>query len=235
MPVMSAQHEAGDQATASRRSFLYVASVAAGAAGVVAAAWPLIQQMNPDAAVRAGADLVEIDAGALPPAGQKMARWHNVPVSVVRRTAAMLEAMRDVSLVARLIDPESRARQQPGYAQNWHRSIDPAFAVLVSICTRCGCIPHYQAEPIPPDPAGGYICPCCASRYDPAGRAYGGVAQFNLPVPPYAIVRPTRIVIGRNPAGEVFSLESVERSDRDFSQLRGVWAAPRGRRSYSCS
>jgi ubiquinol-cytochrome c reductase iron-sulfur subunit len=194
-----------------RRSFLYLSTAAVGAAGTVAAAWPLIHQMNPDAAARAGAELVEADAGALPPAGQRTVRWHNLPVSVVRRTAAMLDAMRERSFVARLVDPDSRKRQQPSYAQNWHRSIDPAYAVLVSVCTRCGCVPHYQPDASPPDPAGGYICPCCASHYDPAGRAYGGVAQYNLPVPPCAVVGRSKIVIGRNMAGEVFSLDSVER------------------------
>src|SRR5262249_9536282 len=133
------------------------------------------------------------------------------PVAVVRRTAAMLERMREQSFVARLVDPESRRRQQPAYAQNWHRSIDPAYAVLVSVCTHCACIPHYQPDALPPDPAGGYICPCCASHYDPAGRASAGVAQYNLPVPPCALVGRSTIVIGRNMAGEIFSLESVER------------------------
>ena len=194
-----------------RRSFLYVTTTAVGAAGVVAAVWPLIDQMNPDAGVRAGAELVEVDAAALSPAGQRVVRWHNVPVSVVRRTAAMLERMREQSFVARLVDPESRRRQQPAYAQNWHRSIDPAYAVLASVCTRCGCLVHYQPDASPPDPAGGYICPCCASHYDPAGRAYGGVAQYNLPVPPCAVVGRSTIVIGRNMAGEIFSLESIER------------------------
>jgi Rieske Fe-S protein len=32
-----------------------------GAAGLVAAAWPLIDQLNPDAALRASGDVVETD------------------------------------------------------------------------------------------------------------------------------------------------------------------------------
>jgi ubiquinol-cytochrome c reductase iron-sulfur subunit len=209
-PAVTAASDAGDQATVNRRSFLVVTTAAVGAVGVAAAAWPLIHQMDPDAGTRA-ADLVEVDAGEMPPASQRMVRWHNVPVSVVRRTTAMLEAMHDPSFVATLIDPHSRRRQQPFYAQNWHRSVDPAHAVLAMVCTHCGCIPHYRADAFPPAPAGSYICPCCASRYDPAGRALGGVAQYNLPVPPHTIAWPWRIVIGRNPAGEIFSLESVER------------------------
>jgi ubiquinol-cytochrome c reductase iron-sulfur subunit len=211
LPAVTAAVDASDRATVNRRSFLVVTTAAVGAVGVAAAAWPLIHQMDPDAGTRAGADLIEVDASEMPLAGQRMVRWHNVPVSVVRRTAAMLEAMREPAFVAALIDPDSRMRQQPAYAQNWHRSVDPAYAVLAMICTHCGCVPHYQADAFPSAPAGGYICPCCASRYDPAGRAYGGAAQHNLPVPPYAIARPSRIVIGRNPAGEIFSLESVER------------------------
>jgi ubiquinol-cytochrome c reductase iron-sulfur subunit len=191
-----------------RRSFLYATTAAAGAVGIAAAAWPFIDQMNPDAGVRS--DIVEVNLIDLRPAQQRVVHWHNVPVFVVRRTAEMLVAMQNEAFVARLVDPHSQRRQQPAYARNWHRSIDPAWAVLVGVCTRCACVPSYLAEASPLDMAGGYVCPCCASHYDPAGRAYSGPAQYNLPVPPFAIVEQSRILIGKNPSGEIFSLESIE-------------------------
>jgi ubiquinol-cytochrome c reductase iron-sulfur subunit len=149
---------------ASRRGFLCVLTGSVGAAGIAAALWPLIDHMNPDAAVRAAGDLVTVDLTDLHPAAQRTVFWHGVPVLVAHRTAAMLDAMRDQTFAAQLIDADSKERQQPPYARNWHRSLDPRYAVLVGICTACGCVPRFVAEAMLHAVVGGYICPCCASR-----------------------------------------------------------------------
>ena|ERR1700733_3814775 len=208
---MTAAKPTGDRPAINRRHLLYAATAAVGAAGIAAAAWPLLDQMNPDARVRAAGNIVGIDLDGLQPAERRVLRWQNFPVFVVRRTPAMLGAMQETSFVATLVDPDSTKRQQPAYARNWHRSIDPAYAVLVGACTACACVPEYFAEASALVVAGGYICPCCASHYDPAGRAYSGPAQFNLPVPPYAAAGPGKILLGKNAAGEIYSLETVER------------------------
>ncbi len=200
-----------DQPLRNRRNFLSVATAAMGAAGAAMAAWPFIAQWNPDAGTRAADDLVEVNLADLAPARQLMVRWHNLPIFVVGRTAAMLMAMQQPAFVGRLVDPLSQKHQQPTYARNWHRSIDPAFAVLVGVCTACGCVPHYVAEGAPLVVDGGYLCPCCASHYDPAGRAYAGPAQYNLPVPPHEIRSRSRLRIGRNAGGDLFVFDSVER------------------------
>jgi Rieske Fe-S protein len=88
--------------------------------------WPFLDQMNPDARVRAVGDVVDVNVADLQPAQQRVVRWHNFPIFVVGRT------------------------------------------------------------PFSP-------------------------AQYNLPVPPYDIVGRSRIVIGKNAGGAIFSLESVER------------------------
>lgn len=194
-----------------RRSFLFAATATAGAVGAVAAAWPLIDQMNPDAHVRAAAEMVTVDLAALRPAEQRQLRWRGLPVFVVRRTPAMLAAMQQPDFVSRLADPDSQRRQQPPYAANWHRSIDPAFAILIGICTECRCVTTYCAEDSVLAMAGGYLCPCCASHYDPAGRAYSGIARYNLPVPPYAAVGQRKILLGKNPPGVIDSFEAIER------------------------
>jgi ubiquinol-cytochrome c reductase iron-sulfur subunit len=196
-----------------RRGFLYATTAVAGAAGAVAAAWPFIDQMNPDARARAAGDIIDVDLTDLHPAEQRMVHWRHYSVFVVRRTPAMLDAMQDEKFVARLIDPNSQTRQQPSYAKNWHRSVDPAFAVLVGLCTHEGCVATYSADASVLDLAGGYFCPCCNAHYDPAGRVFSGTpAQYNLPVPPYEISRRSRISIsiGKNPSGELFSFESIE-------------------------
>ncbi|MBV8823911.1 MAG: ubiquinol-cytochrome c reductase iron-sulfur subunit [Hyphomicrobiales bacterium] len=194
----------------SRRRLLYVTTAAFAGAGALVAAWPFFDQMNPDATLRSVGDTVGVDLAALRPGERRAISWHNVPIFVVRRTAEMLAAMQDKTFVDRLVDPDSERLQQPASMKNWHRSIDPAYAVLVGVCTYCRCVPEYQTE-AGLGMAGGTICPCCASRYDPAGRAYSGIAQYNLPVPPYVIERPARLLVGKNMPGETFRLEAVER------------------------
>jgi len=194
-----------------RRDLLNVTTAAVGTVGVALATWPLIDQMNPDARVRAAADITEVDLAQLRPAEQRVVRWRDLPIFVVRRTPDMLRAMQDETFVAQLFDPDSQTHQQPSYAKNWHRSIDPAYAVLVGICTHLGCIPTYYEKPSLFSMAGGYQCPYCATHYDPAGRAYAGITRYNLAVPPYSFAGPSKILLGNNVVDELFSLQSVER------------------------
>jgi ubiquinol-cytochrome c reductase iron-sulfur subunit len=49
----------------SRRDFLYVATSTVGTIGAIAASWPLISQMNPDASTIAAAAPVEVDLAPL--------------------------------------------------------------------------------------------------------------------------------------------------------------------------
>jgi ubiquinol-cytochrome c reductase iron-sulfur subunit len=195
-----------------RRSFLFSAAGVMVAAGTGIAAWPLISQMRPSADVGGSDDIIEIDVGLLQ-AGEKIVRrWKNVLVFIVRRTDAMLAAIQQPSFVARLADAESVTRQQPVYARNWHRSIDPHVSVLIGVCTKCACVPDYfGAEESGVSMAGGYVCPCCASHFDAAGRAYSGATSYNLPVPPSRFASATKLIIGRNPPGETFYFESIER------------------------
>jgi ubiquinol-cytochrome c reductase iron-sulfur subunit len=104
--------------------------------------------------------------------------------------------------------------QQPPYAQNWHRSAKPEYAVLVGICTHLGCIPKFFPDPNPSSPAadwlGGYFCPCHGSKYDLAGRVFSGVpAPYNLPVPPYRFENDKTVRIGENPPGVTYDLGEI--------------------------
>jgi ubiquinol-cytochrome c reductase iron-sulfur subunit len=193
-----------------RRGFLCGATAAMGAAGVAAAAWPFLHQMNPDAAVRAGSDIAEFDLAGLHLAEHRVVRWRQYPVFVLRRSPAMLAAMEQPSFLAVLADPRSERYQQPAYAKNLHRSVDPAFGAFIGICTYCRCVPHSRMDEVQAgDLASAYACPCCNARYDPAGRA-ASVSRYNLAVPPY-VMSGSRITIGKNPPGEMFSIGSVER------------------------
>jgi ubiquinol-cytochrome c reductase iron-sulfur subunit len=196
--------------TVNRRALFYGCAAMA-AAGLAASAWPLVDQMNPDARALAADEVIDVHLDGLRLARFLRVQWRNWPILVAYRSADVLAAMQDPAHVRRLRDPDSKSRQQPTYAQKWHRSIDPAYAVLVGVCTRCACVPHYVSDDASaPDLVGSYLCPCCASHYDPAGRASTGVTQYNLPVPPYDIVDHAIIRIGRN-LDASFSMGSIER------------------------
>jgi ubiquinol-cytochrome c reductase iron-sulfur subunit len=200
---------------APRRDFLKLVTGATAAIGAAAFAWPMIDTMDPAADVIAAGAPMDIDLSKIEPGQQVIVRWRGDPILIVHRTPEALKTLQSASLVSRLSDPNSTVHQQPVYAENWHRSIKPEFAVLVGICTHLGCLPGYMPQPNATTPApnwpGGYFCPCHGSKYDLAGRVYSGVpAPYNLPVPPYSFPHPTTVRIGDNPPGEMaFVLDSV--------------------------
>lgn len=197
-----------------RRDFLYIATAAVSAVGATATLIPLIEQMNPDAATIAAGASVEFDLSKLEPGQQATARWRERPVFIVNRTAQILNDLQSPELLARLADPQSKQRQQPPYAENWHRSIKPEYSVLIGICTHLSCIPLFEPLRSATQPAqkwlGGYFCPCHGSKYDLAGRVFSGVpAPYNLPVPPYRFVNDTTIRVGENPPNVSFDFSTI--------------------------
>ncbi len=197
-----------------RRDFLYIATAAVGAVGAAATLIPLIDQMNPDRATIAAGAPIAVDISQIAPGQQIQVFWRSKPILIVNRTPALLKILQEKKMVDRLSDPDSTVHQQPPYAQNWHRSVKPEFAVLVGICTHLGCIPKFFPEPNPTTPAtewlGGYFCPCHGSKYDLAGRVFSGVpAPYNLPVPPYRFVNDKTLRIGENPPGVDYDLGSI--------------------------
>jgi ubiquinol-cytochrome c reductase iron-sulfur subunit len=198
-----------------RRDFLYIATAAVGAVGAMAASMPLLSQMNPDASTLAAAGPVDVDISQLAPGQQMLVFWRNWPVSIVNRPQEVLARLQDADLTRQLADPDSRELQQPPYANNWHRSLKPEYAVLVGICTHLGCIPKFFPTPSASEPApdwpGGYFCPCHGSRYDMAGRVFKGVpAPYNLPVPPNRFINDHILRIGENPPTAQFDFSSIE-------------------------
>ena len=198
----------------SRRDFLYLATATVVAVGAVATAWPLIDQMNPDADTLARGGPYDVDLSPLAPGQQIIVKWQEHPVFIVRRTPQELNRLRDPALLARLRDPDSDVAQQPAYAANWSRALNPEFLVLVGVCTHLGCIPKFfpdanSLQGVSNWP-GGYFCPCHGSRYDLAGRVFEGVpAPYNLPVPPYHFPQGKTLRIGENPPGEVFDFGDI--------------------------
>jgi ubiquinol-cytochrome c reductase iron-sulfur subunit len=175
---------------------------------------PLVDQMNLDRATIAAGAPISVDISQIAPGQQVQVFWRSRPIFIVNRTPKALKTLQEPGLVDQLSDPNSDALQQPPYAQNWHRSVKPEYAVLVGICTHLGCIPSFFPDPNPTTPAadwlGGYFCPCHGSKYDLAGRVFSGVpAPYNLPVPPYRFENDHTVRIGENPPGVSYDLGQI--------------------------
>jgi len=205
-------HDADDGIA--RRDFLALVAVAGAAVGTGAIAWLFINSMQPAADTLAAGEPIDVDISKIAGGQQIVVVWRGKPILIVRRTPEALETLRDPKLVSILSDPDSKVNQQPDYADNWHRSVSPEFAVMVGICTHLGCVPVFYPNPSSTDPQpnwpGGYLCPCHGSKYDLAGRVYSGVpAPYNLPVPPYKMVNAKTVRIGENPEGGTFDLNDI--------------------------
>lgn len=186
-----------------RRRFLTVATATVGGAGILAALVPFVRSLSPSARTQAAGAPVEVDLTGLRPGTQLTMSWRGKPVWVLRRTQAMLASLADN--VHQLRDPESDvATQQPGYARNEFRAIEPEYFVCVALCTHLGCVPTFRPDVAPRDLGpgwrGGYFCPCHGSRFDLAGRVFKNVpAPTNLVVPPYRFGGSGRVVVGEDP------------------------------------
>ncbi|RUO34044.1 ubiquinol-cytochrome c reductase iron-sulfur subunit [Aliidiomarina soli] len=180
-----------------RRRFLTVATSVVGGAGALAAAVPFIASWSPSVRARLAGAPVEMKIDKIEPGQLVRTEWQGRPVWVIRRTPEMLESLSLTDDEVR--DPESDQPQQPEYAKNKHRSIDPEWFVAVGVCTHLGCSPQFLPRNFG-DMDGvdsGFFCPCHGSRFDIAGRVFQGVpAPTNLVVPPYHFIDDATILIG---------------------------------------
>ena len=186
---------------AERRTWL-IATTAAGGAAAVAPAVPFVASFAPSERARAMGAAVEVEIGDIPPGGMKTVEWRGKPVWVVRRSPEMLAALQTPS--PDLADPNSGRDQQPTYARNATRSLQPEVFVAVGICTHLGCspsaVPAGSNNPsVPTDWQGGYFCPCHGSTFDGAGRVFRNKpAPTNLEIPPHQYLSDSRLLIGED-------------------------------------
>ena len=162
-----------------RRDFIFTASYTLGAVGVGAAAWPLIDQMNPDASERALAS-TEVDISGIERGQSITVLWRGKPVFIKRRTEEEIQKARQVDL-KELPDPE----------KDEDRAKNPEWLVMLGMCTHLGCVPlgnkgEYE----------GWFCPCHGSHYDTSGRIRKGPAPTNLEIPKYEFISDSTIKIG---------------------------------------
>ena len=192
-----------DQIDHKRRRVLLASAVAMGGVGAAYVATPFIVSMDPSAKAEAAGAPVEVDISKMEFGQLLTVEWRGKPVWILRRDKAILDTLKGLGEVLR--DPQSNElTQQPDYAKNEYRSINPEYMVMIGICTHLGCAPTYRpdigAEDLGSDWQGGFFCPCHGSRYDLSGRVFAGVpAPSNLVVPPYRFVTDTRLLIGVGP------------------------------------
>ena len=168
-----------DQKKTKRRDFIFTASYTLGAVGVGAAVWPLIDQMNPDASVKAHSS-TEVNISEVQPGQSITVLWRSKPVFIKRRTEEEIAKARQVDL-KELKDPE----------KDEDRAKNPEWLVMVGICTHLGCVPLGNKGDY-----DGWFCPCHGSHYDTSGRIRKGPAPTNLEVPKYEFVDSNTIKIG---------------------------------------
>ena len=93
-----------DQKKLKRRDFIFTATTAVGVVGAGAVAWPLIDQMNPDASVKALAT-TEVDISSVQPGQTITVLWRGKPVFIKRRTQNEISEAKSVRL-EELKDPQ---------------------------------------------------------------------------------------------------------------------------------
>ena len=165
--------------TTERRDFLFTASYALGAVGVGAAMWPLIDQMNPDASVKALAT-TEVDISTVGLGKTITVLWRGKPVFIRRRTQEEISKAQNVNL-SELIDPQ----------KDEDRVKKSEWLIMTGVCTHLGCVPLGEKGDF-----GGWFCPCHGSHYDTSGRIRKGPAPTNLEIPKYEFVDNNTIKIG---------------------------------------
>ena len=182
-----------DESAGSRRDFLYYATAGAGAIATGAAVWPLVNQMNPSADMRAMASIF-VDISGVEVGTQLTVKWRGKPVFIRRRTAKEIEDARAVAMTD-LVDIKSENENigAEADASDANRSLDEAgeWLVMMGVCTHLGCVPLGNAGDF-----GGWFCPCHGSHYDTAGRIRKGPAPRNLPVPVAKFENETTIKLG---------------------------------------
>ena len=165
--------------TGERRDFLFTASYALGAVGVGVAVWPLIDQMNPDASVKALAT-TEVDISTIGLGKTITVLWRGKPVFIRRRTQEEISKAQNINL-EELKDPQ----------KDEDRVKKSEWLIMTGVCTHLGCVPLGDKGDF-----GGWFCPCHGSHYDTSGRIRKGPAPTNLEIPKYEFVDNNTIKIG---------------------------------------
>ncbi len=158
---------------------MFITTAGVAAVGVGSVAWPLIDQMNPDASTLAMAS-IEVDLTPIAEGQILTVKWRGGPVFVRHRTKKEIDEAASVN-ISELRDPQTDAQ----------RVQKPEWLVVIGVCTHLGCVPIGHDGQY-----DGWKCPCHGSVYDTSGRIRQGPAPLNLAVPEYAFLSDTKVKIG---------------------------------------
>jgi ubiquinol-cytochrome c reductase iron-sulfur subunit len=182
-----------DNNAGTRRDFLYYATAGTGAVVTGAAVWPLVNQMNASADVKALSSIY-VDISGVETGTQLTVKWRGKPVFIRRRTEEEIELGREVPL-SDLVDTSAENANKPGAeATDENRTLDEAgeWLVMIGVCTHLGCVPIGNGS----GDYHGWFCPCHGSHYDTAGRIRKGPAPRNLDIPVAQFTDETTIKLG---------------------------------------
>ena len=168
-----------EDTSVTRRNFLYITTGTFAAAGSATLVWPFVDQMNPDASVKALAS-TEVDLTPILPGQSITILWRGKPVFIRRRTPEEIAEAKMVKL-DELPDPQG----------DEERVQNPEWLIMVGVCTHLGCIPLGQKGEY-----NGWFCPCHGSHYDTSGRIRKGPAPKNLEIPEYVFLDDNTVKIG---------------------------------------
>jgi|TARA_Y100000816_G_scaffold208749_1_gene154528 ubiquinol-cytochrome c reductase iron-sulfur subunit len=182
----------------SRRDFIFLATGAFAAVGAASIAWPIVDQMNPDATALA-LSKIEVDISQLERGQAITVKWRGKPVFIRRRTEEEIQMASRVDIDSL---PDNNARNYnlspDSAASDENRSLDEngEWLVMVGVCTHLGCVPKGQSLGDSKGDFGGWYCPCHGSHYDTAGRIRKGPAAKNLDIPAAEFINQNVIRIG---------------------------------------
>ncbi|AQS48878.1 MULTISPECIES: ubiquinol-cytochrome c reductase iron-sulfur subunit [Thioclava] len=182
-----------DNNAGTRRDFLYYATAGTGAVVTGAAVWPLVNQMNASADVKALSSIF-VDVSGVELGTQLTVKWRGKPVFIRRRTEEEIQYAREVPL-SELVDTSAENANKPGAeATDQNRTLDEAgeWLVMIGVCTHLGCVPIGNES----GDYHGWFCPCHGSHYDSAGRIRKGPAPRNLNIPVAQFTDDTTIKLG---------------------------------------
>lgn len=182
-----------------RRDFLYYATAGTGVVIAGAAAWPLVNSMNPAADVRAASQKREA-VGDIAPGTQVTVLFLGKPIFIRRRTQEEIDAARAVE-ISDLVDQLARnanladatpATDESRTIANFEGENTGEWLIMQGVCTHLGCVPIGDGA----GDFGGWFCPCHGSHYDSAGRIRRGPAPENLPIPAVEFIDEITILLG---------------------------------------
>lgn len=182
----------------SRRDFIFLATGAFAAVGAASIAWPIVDQMNPDATALA-LSKIEVDISQLERGQAITVKWRGKPVFIRRRTEEEIQMASRVDIDSL---PDNNARNYnlspDSAASDENRALDEngEWLVMVGVCTHLGCVPKGQSLGDSKGDFGGWYCPCHGSHYDTAGRIRKGPAAKNLDIPAAEFINQNVIRIG---------------------------------------